>query len=106
LIIWQQEVEQIHHLCTLLIVCLGIHMNTRKRTSQQTNDDQTERSKTENVKETEKEKPINLKSQKHSKEPQKNLGGESAKEKTHTQVALIVVDVINDLEFEGLLKIV
>ena len=39
--------------------------------------------------------------QKHSKEPQKNLGGERAKKEANAHVALIVVDVINDLDFEG-----
>eukprot|EP00026_Physarum_polycephalum_P014382 Phypoly_transcript_14888.p1 GENE.Phypoly_transcript_14888~~Phypoly_transcript_14888.p1 ORF type:complete len:307 (+),score=52.89 Phypoly_transcript_14888:130-921(+) len=79
-------------------------MNTRKRSqsNQQSKQEQTKKSKTtKGEKKKETEKSVDWKSQKHSKEPQKNIGGESAKEKIHTQVALLVVDVINDLDFEG-----
>lgn len=58
----------------------------------------------EENKEEEKEK-TNWTQQKHSKEPQKNLAGECGKDESAAHVALLVVDVINDLDFAGNTKI-
>jgi hypothetical protein len=78
-------------------------MYTRKRAHDAKSNGNEKRKKTENGKE--KDKPIsNWKAQKHSKEPQNNIGGEKGKEKVHAQVALLVVDVINDLQFEGMFR--
>jgi len=40
-------------------------------------------------------------SQRYTKKPQENLAGEEGEKKTSSHVALLLVDVVNDLSFEG-----
>ena len=85
-------------------------MNTRKRTRKTNKNSGNAEESNEESKETPKrqkkeKKPESVwRAQKHSKEPQHNLGGDTAKEKSEAQVALLVVDVINDLQFPGMLR--
>jgi len=92
---------------------ITFHMNTRKRTRSDsasgnadakdtnTKSKQNKTEKKDKKSEQKEQNKTEWTSQKHSKEPQHNIGGEAAKEKAQAQVALLVVDVINDLNFEG-----
>lgn len=62
--------------------------------------------KKQDIKEKEEEKKEEetlIKQQKLSKLPQKNLAGKHAEHEASCHVALIIVDVINDLDFEGII---